>query len=352
MRRVYLSLTVVALIVLTVAAIGCTTGGTNGSSGGNTRLNGAGATFIYPMMSTWADEYRKAKGVEVNYQSIGSGGGIQQMTAKTVDFGCSDAPMNDEQLAKCKANGAEAVHIPLAMGADVPAYTLKGVSETLTFTGPVLADIYLGKIKKWNDPALTNLNPGVNLPNLDIVVVHRSEGSGTTYIFVDYLAKVSPEWKEKVGVAASVNWPCGVGQKGGEGVTGFVKKTEGAIGYIELTYALQNGVSYGSVKNKAGKTIKATMESITAAADNSLQTIPADLRYSITDAPGDDSYPISGTTWAVIYSKLPADKGKDVVDFLRWVTHEGQEHTAALHYARLPTSLITRLEKKLDAVKY
>jgi phosphate ABC transporter phosphate-binding protein len=338
-------ITGLTLLSLAVATVGC-----GGCSKGK-RLDGAGSTFVYPMMSKWASEYDKAKGIKVNYQSIGSGGGIQQMTAKTVDFGCTDGPMNEEQLAKCRENGAEAVHIPLVMGAVVPVYNLKCIEKPLRFTGPVLADIYLGKIKKWNHKDLRDLNPDVELPNKEILVVHRSDGSGTTYIWVDYLAKVSKRWKKQVGVATSVDWPCGSGQKGNEGVAGQVKRSAGAIGYVELIYALQNKIKFGLVRNKEGKYIEASLDSVTAAANASLKKIPPDLRYSITNAPGKESYPISGTVWAVVYNKLPKDRGQMVVDFLRWVTHEGQEHARALHYARLPEGLIDRLEKKLDAIK-
>jgi phosphate transport system substrate-binding protein len=276
------------------------------------------------MMSKWAAEYKKAKGIEVNYQSIGSGGGIQQMTAQTFDFGCSDGPMNEEQLKKAVEVNGEVLHIPMVMGAVVPAYNL-GLKETVRFSGPVLADIYLGKIKKWNDPALQALNPGVALPDLDIVVVHRADGSGTTYIWVDYLAKVSTAWKTKVGVGTSVNWPTGIGQKGNEGVTRQTKQTNGAIGYVELIYALQNKVDYGLVRNQEGAFINASLASITAAASDALKEIPDDLRYSLTNAPGKDSYPISGTSWAVLYVKQAPERGKAVVDFLRWCTHEGQQ---------------------------
>ncbi len=338
-RHALFGLTVLSASVL---AAGC---------GKGKRIDGAGSTFVYPIMSKWAAEYEKANGVKINYQSIGSGGGIQQMTARTVDFGCTDGPMNEEQIQKCKDNGSEPVHIPLVMGAVVANYNLKGLTEPLRFTGPVLADIYLGKIKKWDDPALRDLNPKAKLPDQDIVVVHRSDGSGTTYIWVDYLSKVSPEWKKKVGVGTSVNWPIGVGQKGSEGVAGQVKRTPGSIGYVELIYALQNKMEYGVVRNKESKFIKPDLDSVTAAANASLKTIPDDLRYSITDAPGKDSYPISGTVWAVVYSKLPAGKGKMVVDYLRWITHDGQEYAAPLHYARLPRGLVERLEKKLDAIK-
>ena len=331
------------VVLLTFACGGC--------SNNKPRLNGAGSTFVYPMMSKWAAEHDKAKGVEVNYQSIGSGGGIQQMTAKTADFGCTDGPMNDEQLQKAKDTGGEVVHIPVVMGAVVPAYNLEGVKDPLTFSGPLLADIFLGKIKKWNDKAIQDLNPGVTLPDKDIGVVHRSDGSGTTYVWVDYLAKVSPEWKQKVGVATSVNWPAGEGAKGNEGVAGRVKGSAGAIGYIELIYALQNDIKFGLVKNKEGSTVKADLKSITAAADDALKEIPDDLRYSITDAGGKDSYAICGTVWAVVYVNQPRDKGQQVVDFLRWVTHDGQQFCEPLHYAKLPPGLVERVEKKLASIK-
>jgi phosphate transport system substrate-binding protein len=352
--------TLLAAIVgcATLSLAGCGNQGQDGGvdrSGANAkgeekRLNAGGATFIFPMMSKWSSVYDKEKGVKVNYQSIGSGGGIQQMTAKTFDFGCTDAPMNDEQLKKAAEVDGEVVHIPLAMGGDVPAYNLPGIEEPLKFTGPVLADIFLGKIKKWNDPALAALNGGVNLPDQEIAVVHRSEGSGTTYIWVDYLSKVSEEWKEKVGVGTSVKWPTGVGQKGNEGVAGYITRSPGSIGYIELIYAKPNNIKFGSVKNKEGAFVLASLESVTAAAKNALKVIPSDLRYSITDPEGKDSYPISGTNWAVLYVKQPPEKGKAIVDFLRWVTHEGQEYTAALQYARLPEGLVKLLEQKLDQV--
>jgi phosphate ABC transporter phosphate-binding protein len=314
------------------------------------RLNAAGSTFVYPMMSKWAAEYDKAKGVKVNYQSIGSGGGIQQMSAMTVEFGCTDGPMNEEQFETAKKNGGEVLHIPLVMGAVVAAYNLDEVKEPLVFSGPVLADIYLGKIAKWNDEALKKLNPSAALPDKSISVVHRSEGSGTTYIWVDYLSKVSPEWKQKVGVGTSVNWPCGVGQKNNEGVAGSVKRAPASIGYIELTYALQNKMSFGHVINKEGAAIKPSLESVTAAADGAMNNIPDDLRYSLTDPPGKDAYPISGTVWAVVYANPPKGSGAVVKDFLRWVTHEGQALAEPLHYSRLPKGLVEKLEKKLDQI--
>lgn len=315
------------------------------------RLNGGGSSFVYPMMSRWASEYDKIKGIKVNYQSIGSGGGIQQMIVKTVDFGCTDAPMSEEQLKKSKETGGDVVHIPLVMGAIVPAYNLDEVKEPIVFSGSVLADIYLGKIKRWNDKAIKDLNPQAPLPDKEISVVHRSEGSGSTYIWVDYLSKVSPEWKRKVGVDTSVNWPTGVGQKGTEGVAGQVKRSPGSIGYIELIYALQNNINYGLVKNKEGVPIKGSLDSVTAAASAALSQIPDDLRYSLTDAPGKDSYPISGTTWAVLYVNQPPATGRAVVDFLRWVTHEGQQYAKELQYAKLPQGLVDRLDKNLDSIK-
>jgi phosphate transport system substrate-binding protein len=324
--------------------------GYGGGGADEKRLNGAGSPFIFSMISKWANEYNKSKGVKVNYQSIGSSGGIKQMTEKTVDFGCTDGPMTDEQLKEAKGKGGEVVHVPLAMGAVVPAYNLNGIDD-LTLSGQVLADIFLGKIKKWNDPGIKKLNPKVGLPDNDIVVVYRSDRSGTTYIFVDYLTKVSDAWREKVGVATSVKWPVGDGEKGIDGVASRVKSTDGALGYVELIYALQNDITFAKVKNKAGKAIKADPKSMTAAADAALKNIPDDLRYSITDAEGKDSYPISGTIWAVVYVNQPADKGQPVVDFLRWCIHDGQKFCEDLHYAKLPPVLVEKADKKLDAVK-
>lgn len=316
----------------------------------STTINATGSTFVYPMMSKWTSEFDKLKQVKVNYQSTGSGAGIQQVISKTVEFGCTDAPMNEEQLAKSNQVGGKIVHVPLVHGAVVVAYNLEEVQEPLIFSGPVLADIYLAKIKKWNDDAIQKLNPNVKLPDKNIAVVHRSEGSGTTYIWVDYLSKVSPEWKDKVGVGTSVKWPHGIGQKGNEGIAGAVKRTPASIGYIELTYALQNNIRFGTVINREGKPIKPTLESVTAAAEGALSTIPDDLRFSLTDAPGANTYPISGTVWAVAFVKQKKGTGKLVADFLRWVTHEGQPSAEALHYARLPQGLVDRAEKMLDEI--
>jgi phosphate transport system substrate-binding protein len=315
------------------------------------RLNGGGSSFVNPIMTKWASEYQKAKGVKVNYQSMGSGAGIQQMIAKTIDFGSSDAPLNDEQLAAAKKAGGDVAHIPLVMGAVVPVYHLEGLQESLRFSGPVLADIYLEKIKKWNHPELAKLNPGVALPDKEILTVHRSDGSGTTYIWVDYLSKISHEWQKQVGLGTSVNWPGGVAAKGNEGVAGMVGQTPGSIGYVELIYALQNKIKFGAVENREGQFITPSLESVTAAAKSALTEIPEDLRYSLTNAPGKESYPISGTVWAVLYVDQPAHKGQAVVNFLRWVTHEGQEYAKDLDYARLPSELVKRLEIKLDQVR-
>jgi phosphate transport system substrate-binding protein len=303
------------------------------------QINGAGATFPYPIYSKWFSEYNKLHpNAQINYQSIGSGGGIQQVTKETVFFGATDGPMNDEQL---KAAPGPLMHFPTVLGAVVPVYNIPNVNAELKFTGAVLADIYLGKIAKWNDPAITRLNPGVNLPATDITVVHRAEASGTTYIWVDYLSKVSPEWKMKVGVATAVMWPAGVGGKGNEGVSGLVTQTPGSIGYVELIYALQNKISYGSVQNAAGEFTKASIQSVTAAAAGAAANMPADFRVSITNAPGTGVYPISSFTWLLLYQN-PKDKvqAKTMVDFVKWALSDGQKFCADLGYAPLPASVV------------
>jgi phosphate transport system substrate-binding protein len=337
-------------VATAVVLVGC-----SGQGGGDAgKLSGAGSTFVEPMMNKWAEVYKNEKKVEVNYQGQGSGAGITAMTEKSVDFGCTDAYMKDEQLAKARAQGSEVVHIPLVMGAVVPAYNLPGIDKPLQFTGDVLADIFLEKIKKWNDPRIQSINPGIELPkDLEISTVHRSDSSGTTSIFTDYLSKVSTEWKAGPKSGTTVNWPGGVGQPGNPGVAGHISKTPGSIGYLELIYALRqkDKIKYGSVKNQAGKYVTGSLETVTKAADASLSSIPDDLRYSITNAPGEESYPISGTVWAVLYVDQPAGKGQQVVDFLRWVTHEGQAYAKDLHYAPLPPSLVQRIDKKLADVK-
>jgi phosphate transport system substrate-binding protein len=303
------------------------------------QINGAGATFPNPIYSKWFSEYNKMHpNVEINYQPIGSGGGIRQITNQTVFFGATDGPMTNDQLL---AAPSKILHFPTVLGADVPVYNIANVSAELKFTGPLLADIFLGKITKWNDPAIMKLNPGVNLPNTDITVVHRSDGSGTTYIWVDYLAKVSLEWKTKVGVNTSVNWPTGVGGKGNEGVAGLVTQTPGSIGYVELIYALQNKISYGSVQNMAGEFVRATTASVSAAAAEAASKMPADFRVSITNAPGNGVYPVSSFTWLLLYEN-PRDKAraKAMLDFVKWALSDGQKFAADLGYAPLPASVV------------
>jgi phosphate transport system substrate-binding protein len=320
-----------------------------GSASAETNLNGAGATFPNPIYQKWFSEYHNAhKDVQINYQSIGSGGGIQQLTSGTVDFGASDGPMTDEQLSKVSG---KVFHIPTVLGAVVPTYNINGVSGELKFTGDVLADIYLGNIKKWNDPRLSKANPGVKFPDEEIVVVHRSDGSGTTYIFTDYLSKVSSAWKDRVGKGTSVNWPAGLGGKGNEGVSGMVKQTEGSIGYVELIYAVSNKMSYGIVQNAAGSFIKASLESVTAAA-GSMKDMPEDFRVSITNAPGKDAYPISSFTWLLVPAEW-ADAGKEkaFVDFLTWMVDKGQTMTSALEYAPLPKNVAAKVKARIKEVK-
>jgi phosphate transport system substrate-binding protein len=314
------------------------------------QINGAGATFPFPIYSKWFDEYHKQHpNVEINYQSIGSGGGIRQLSNETVFFGASDGPMTNDQLAA--APGA-ILHFPTVLGGVVPSYNIPGVTASLKFTGTVLADIYLGKIVKWNDASLTRLNPGVRLPGTDIAVAHRSDGSGTTYIWVDYLSKISPEFKKKVGVATSVNWPVGVGGKGNEGVAGLVKQTPGAIGYIELIYAIQNDISYGDVQNFDGKFVRASLESVTEAAAGAAKAMPPDFRVSITNAPGANAYPISSFTWLLFYQN-PKDKAraKIMTDFFKWALADGQKYGAELGYAPLPKEVVALELKALGKIK-
>jgi phosphate transport system substrate-binding protein len=318
---------------------GCVAALVAGAAAQTMQINGAGATFPYPIYSKWFAEYTKVKpNVQINYQSIGSGGGIRQLTNQTVFFGATDGPMTDEQLQTAPG---KILHFPTVLGADVPVYNIPNVSVELKFTGPVLADIFLGKITKWNDPAITKLNPGVTLPGSDITVVHRSDGSGTTYIWVDYLAKVSADWKKKVGVATSVNWPTGIGGKGNEGVAGLVTQSPGSIGYVELIYALQNKIKYGSVQNMAGEFVTANEQSVTAAAAEAAAKMPADFRVSITNAEGKGVYPISSFTWLLLYEN-PKDKAqaKVMMEFMTWALTEGQKFAGQLGYAPLPDAVV------------
>ena len=311
-------------------------------------INGAGATFPYPIYSKWFDEYAKVDpSVRFNYQSIGSGGGQKQILAQTVDFGASDGPMSDDNLAKAPG---KILHIPTVAGADVVTYNLPG-NPSLKLDADTIVGIFLGNIKKWNDAKITATNPGVTLPDQEIVVVHRSDGSGTTYIFTDYLSKVSPDWKQKVGTNTSVNWPTGIGGKGNEGVSGQVKQTPGALGYVELIYAIQNKMPYAEVKNAEGKFVKPSLESVTAAMGTA--NIPDDFRFSMTNPPGADSYPIAGATWLLIYQQQKdAVKGKKVVEFLKWALTKGQEMAMQLDYAPLPDQLRDRVQKRIDEIKF
>ncbi len=319
-----------------------------------TTINGAGSTFVYPLFSKWSEEYHKLKpDIEINYQSIGSGGGIQQLIAGTVIIGASDAPLNDEQIETAEKAFGPVLHIPETMGGVVMMYNIPGVKETLKFDGATLADIYLGKITSWDDPRIKELNPGVSFPSTPIIPVHRADGSGTTYIFVDYLSKISPEWKNKVGVSTSVNWPAGLGAKGSEGVSGQVERTPGAIGYADLIYALQNNISYGDVKNADGVYIHPSLEGVTAAAAAAAKTFPNDLRFSITDAPGKNSYPISSATWLLVFeNQLHYKRGKAAIDFIHWVITKGQTMCAGLDYAPIPAQLEKLDMAKLEMVKY
>jgi phosphate transport system substrate-binding protein len=316
---------------------------------GQTTLVGAGATFPYPIYSKWFSEYHKVHSdVQINYQSIGSGGGIRQVTSGTVDFGASDMPMTDKQLSEVKTR---ILNLPTVLGADVPAYNIPGVTGEVKFTPEALAGIFLGKISKWNDKAITSANPGVNFPDKDIIVVHRSDGSGTTFIWTDYLSKVSPEWKSQVGSDTSVKWPVGLGQKGNEGVAGSLRQMAGSIGYVELIYAVQNNIPYGSVRNSAGVFVKASLDSVTAAAA-SAPKMPADFRVSITNAPGKDAYPISSFTWLLIPAQSKdAAKGKMLADFLSWMVSDGQKMTSSLSYAPLPDNVAAKVKEAIKQVK-
>jgi phosphate transport system substrate-binding protein len=317
-------------------------------------INGAGASFPYPMYSKWFDEYHKKNGnIQINYQSIGSGGGIKQVTEGTVDFGASDGPMNDDQLKAFQdKHGFGILHFPTVLGADVPAYNIPGVSAELTFTPEAIAGIFLGKITKWNDPTIAGANAGVKLPANDIVVVHRSDGSGTSYIWTDYLSKVSDDWKNKVGKGTSVNWPVGLGGKGNEGVTGLIKQTPNSFGYVELIYAIQNSMPYGKVKNSSGTTVKADLASVTAAAAGAAKDMPADFRVSITNAPGKNAYPISSFTWLLIPEKFSDASKRDAIKgFVSWMLTDGQNDTEALSYAKLPKEVVAMEKQALAKVQ-
>ena len=319
-------------------------------AGAQTLINGAGATFPYPIYSKWFDEYAKLDPeVRFNYQSIGSGGGIKQVSARTVDFGATDGPMTDAQL---KQAPAELLHIPTVLGSVAATYNLPG-NPKLKFTPEILADIFLGKITKWNDPRIASANAGVSLPDQAIIVVHRSDGSGTTYIWVDYLSKVSPEWETKIGRGTSVNWPVGLGGKGNEGVSGQVKGLPGSLGYVELAYAVKNKLPVASVRNTAGKFVEPTIQATTAAAAGAAKSMPADFRVSLTNPPGDEAYPIASFTWLLVYRDQPDElKGRAVVKFLWWMSHEGQRYADDLLYAPLPTPVVKQIEARIKEITY
>jgi phosphate transport system substrate-binding protein len=356
---------IVALSTLLAACGGATPVGTSTSGGGATagantcavpvkakcpdeasELVGAGATFPAPIYTKWVSEYNKLTGIQINYQPVGSGGGIKSLTDKTVDYGATDGPMTEAQLA---AAGSPVLHIPMVMGAVVPTYNIPGVTASLKFTPDVLAGIYLEQIKKWNDPKITSLNAGVTLPDATITTVHRSDGSGTTYVWTDYLSKVSSEWKTRVGFANSVNWPGGLGASGNAGVAGSVKNTSGAIGYVELIYAIQNKLGYGTVQNAKGTFVEATLDSVTKAADG--VTLPADLRVSITNSENPDAYPISTFTWTLAYTEIPNKaKAIAIARYFWWSTHEGQAFAKDLGYAPLPATVVTKAEEKIRAI--
>ena len=318
-------------------------------------LNAAGATFPNPIYSKWFDVYHQAhSNVQINYQAIGSGGGIRQLLDKTVDFGATDGPMSDDQL---KQASVPILHFPTVLGAAVPSYNLPGVQTDLNFTPEALAGIFLGKITKWNDPAIAGANPGVKLPSDDIVVVHRSDGSGTSYIWTDYLSKVSPEWQQKVGKGTSVNWPAGLGGKGNDGVSAQIQQQPGSIGYVELIYAIemnkkQNAIPYGKVKNSAGAFVKADLASVSAAAAAAAKSMPDDFRVSITNAEGKAAYPIASFTWLLIPSKFSDAAKRDVVkDFLKWMMTDGQQYCEGLSYAKLPKEVVAKEMKAIAKVE-
>jgi phosphate transport system substrate-binding protein len=295
-------------------------------------------------MQKWASEYRKLTGVSVDYASTGSGQGISGMTDKSLDFGCTDAPMNEAELKAAAESGGPVVHVPLTMGSVAPIYNLPGVKSGLHFTGPILASIFLGTVHRWDDPALLALNPKVPLPDREISVVHRLDSSGTTYVWTDYLAKVSPKWQQAIGVAKSVEWPTGIAARGNEGVAGQVKQIPWSLGYAQLTYGIADVLSVGAVQNAEGEFVEPDPASVTAAAENSLTAIPEDLRFSMVNSPGKSSYPISTTSWAILYVKQPHGKDKLVEDFLRWATHDGQQYAVPLSYAPLPPDLVSRAD--------
>jgi len=327
------------------------TASSTATTSGSVDLTGAGATFPYPIYSKWFSDYAAQKGVKINYQSIGSGGGIRQLSEETVDFGASDSPMSDDEMSKAK--GGPVLHIPTVLGADVVTYNVPGVTAPLKLTPEVIAGIFSGNIKKWNDTRIASLNSGVTLPSSDILVVHRSDGSGTTYIFTDYLSTAVPSWKASIGKGKEVKWPVGIGAKGNEGVAGQVKQTPGAIGYVELAYAKQNNLPIAAVRNQAGQFVVASVAGVTAAAAGVAKSLPenTDYRLSIVNAPGADSYPISSFTWLLVYKQQKdAAKGQKLVDFLNWALTEGEQSASSLDYAPLPTDMAAKVKARVATV--
>jgi phosphate transport system substrate-binding protein len=345
-KRSFQLLALLGVLVVLLAFVACNP---NGGGSGTVSLQGAGATFPNPLYQKWLSEYgRLHSNLRIDYQSIGSGGGIKQLKEQTVDFGASDAPMKDEDLQSAPG---EILHIPTVLGAVVITYNLQGVSQALRFSPEAVADIFLGKIKKWNDPKIAADNPGVTLPTTDITVVHRSDGSGTSAVFTDYLSKVSLEWKEKVGSGTSLSWPTGIGGRGNEGVTGQVKNTPNTIGYVELAYAVQNKLPVAQIKNASGNFVTPSIDTVTAAASASAANTPDDLRVSITNAAGSDAYPISSYTYILVYKKQrDAAKGKALVDFLWWGIHDGESYAKDLQYAPLPDDIVKRAETKINSI--
>jgi phosphate ABC transporter phosphate-binding protein len=353
-RAMITTAVVVLLTALVLLPMGCKS---NENSNGAKSLSGGGSTLVGPMMKKWATLYKEKKNVEIDYALKGSGNGIQMMIAKTYHFGCTDAPMNDKELADAKSKGGEVLHIPLVFGAVVPIYNvaeLKDIKEPLKFTGPILADIFRGAINKWNDPALVRINPGVPLPDKGIVVVRRAEPSGTTYTFTDYLAKISETWKNEIGPGAKeVKWfPGAVGKQGSQGVSGHVASTDGTISYVELDYALSNKLQIGAIQIKDGKYVVANAETVTAACKGAESNIPVDLCLNLNNQQAENAYPICATVWAVLYQEQKADVGRALVDFLTWCTHDGQSYASGLNYAPLSEGLVKKIDEKLKTVKF
>lgn len=343
------SVLIVCAVSSSISLGACSHGGSASNQPQTILINGAGSTFGYPIYSRWADDFHKVHpNVEINYQSVGSGAGIRQLLASTVDFGASDAPMTDAQSAQAKS---PVLHFPTVLGAVVPTYNIPGVTTELKFTPQALAGIFLGKITKWNDPAISRANGGLKLPPANIVVIHRSDGSGTSFIWTDYLSKVSAEWKDKVGSGTSVNWPVGLGGKGSEGVTGLIQQTPNSIGYVELTYAIQNHILFGTVQNSSGAFVKASLESVTAAAAAAAASMPKDFRVSITNPPGNDAYPIASFTWLLVPTQIAdAAKRDSIKSFLHWMLTDGQNDAEPLAYARLPVDVSTKEDATISEI--